>query len=47
MSWIIVFATKKQSDVKKIDKRSLIFLILSGMQLAHHGFAIIRLYKMD
>ena len=31
MSWIIVFATKKQSDVKKIDKRSLIFLILSGI----------------
>ena len=31
MSWIIVFATKKQSDVKKIDKRSLIFLILSGV----------------
>ena len=31
MSWIIVFATKKQGDVKKIDKRSLIFLILSGI----------------
>ena len=31
MAWIIVFATKKQSDVKKIDKRSLIFLILSGV----------------
>ena len=31
MSWIIVFATKKQSDVKKIDKRNLIFLILSGI----------------
>lgn len=31
MAWVIVFATKKQSDVKKIDKRSLIFLILSGI----------------
>ena len=31
MSWIIVFATKKQSDVKKIDKNSLIFLIFSGI----------------
>ena len=31
MSWIIVFATKKQRDIKKIDKRSLIFLILSGV----------------
>ena len=30
MAWIIVFATKKQSDVKKIDKKSLLFLILSG-----------------
>ena len=25
------FATKKQSDVKKIDKKSLLFLILSGI----------------
>lgn len=31
MAWIIVFATKKQSDVKKIGKRSLLFLILSGI----------------
>ena len=31
MSWIIVFATKKQGDVKKIDKNSLIFLIFSGI----------------
>lgn len=31
MAWIIVFATKKQRDIKKIDKRSLIFLILSGI----------------
>lgn len=31
MAWIIVFATKKQRDIKKIDKISLIFLILSGV----------------
>ncbi len=31
MAWIIVFATKKQRDIKRIDKRSLIFLILSGV----------------
>lgn len=31
IAWIIVFATKKQRDIKKIDKRSLIFLILSGV----------------
>ena len=31
MAWIIVFATKKQSDIKKIGKRSLLFLILSGI----------------
>lgn len=31
MAWIIVFATKKQRDIKKIDKKSLIFLILSGV----------------
>ena len=31
MAWIIVFATKKQSDVKKIDKKSLLFLISSGI----------------
>lgn len=31
MAWIIVFATKKQSDIKKIDKKSLLFLILSGI----------------
>lgn len=31
MAWIIVFVTKKQGDIKKIDKRSLIFIILSGI----------------
>lgn len=31
MAWIIVFSAKKQRDIKKIDKRSLIFLILSGV----------------
>ena len=31
MAWIIVFITKKQGDVKKIDRKSLIFLVLSGI----------------
>lgn len=31
MAWVIVFVTQKQNDVKKIDKRSLIFIILSGI----------------
>ena len=31
MAWVIVFVTQKQNDVKKIDKRSLIFIILSAI----------------
>lgn len=31
MAWSIVFITKKQNDIKNIDKRSLIFIILSGL----------------
>lgn len=31
MAWIIVFVTKKQGDIKNIDKRSLVFIILSGI----------------
>ena len=31
MAWIIVFITKKQGDVKKINKKGLIFLLLSGV----------------
>lgn len=30
MAWIIVFLQKKQSEIKNIDKRSWVFLILSG-----------------
>lgn len=30
MAWIIVFVTRKQNTIKNIDKRSWIFLILSG-----------------
>lgn len=30
MAWIIVFMQKKQGEIKSIDKRSWIFLILSG-----------------
>lgn len=31
MAWIIVFVTKKQGDIKKIDKKNLIFIVLSGI----------------
>lgn len=31
MAWIVVFATKKQSEIKNIDKRSWKFLLLSGL----------------
>lgn len=31
MAWIVVFVTKKQSEVKNIDKRSWKFLLLSGL----------------
>ena len=31
MAWILVFATKKQRDIRKIDKMSLIFIVLSGI----------------
>lgn len=31
MAWIVVFVTKKQSDIKNIDKKSWIFICLSGI----------------
>lgn len=31
MAWVVVFVTKKQGDVKNIDKTSWIFIILSGI----------------
>lgn len=31
MSWIVVFVTKKQSGINKIEKKSWIFLVLSGI----------------
>lgn len=31
MAWIVVFVTKKQSEIKNIDKRSWKFLLLSGL----------------
>ena len=31
MAWIVVFVTKKQGEIKNIDKKSWIFLILSGL----------------
>ncbi|MFT3983343.1 MAG: EamA family transporter [Lachnospiraceae bacterium] len=31
MSWIVVFVTKKQSSVRTIDRKSLLFICLSGI----------------
>lgn len=31
MSWIIVFISKKQGEIKNIDKKSWVFLLLSGL----------------
>ena len=31
MAWIVVFVTKSNKEIKKIDKRSLKFIILSGI----------------
>ena len=33
MAWIVVFVTKKQGDIKNIDKKSWVFIGLSGMLL--------------
>ena len=31
MAWVMVFVTKKQSELKKIDRKSMIFICLSGL----------------
>ena len=31
MSWIMVFVTKKQGELKKIDRKSMVFICLSGL----------------
>lgn len=31
MAWVVVFMTKKQGEIKKIDKKSWIFICLSGV----------------
>lgn len=31
MAWVVVFLTKKQSKIKEIDKKSLMFICLSGL----------------
>lgn len=31
MAWVVVFLTKKQGAIKKIDRRSLLFICLSGV----------------
>lgn len=31
MAWVMVFVTKKQGELKKIDRRSMLFICLSGL----------------
>lgn len=31
MAWVVVFITKKQGEIKEIDKKSLLFICLSGL----------------
>ena len=31
MAWVMVFVTKKQSDVRRIPRRELVFILLSGL----------------
>lgn len=31
MAWVMVFVTKKQSEIKTIDKKSMVFICLSGL----------------
>ena len=31
MAWVVVFATKKQSSVRTLDRKSLLFICLSGI----------------
>ena len=31
MAWIMVFVTKKQGELKKIDRKSMVFICLSGL----------------
>lgn len=42
MSWIVVFVTKKQNTIKDIDKKSWLFIILSGFAT---GFSWLCYYK--
>ena len=40
MAWVVVFVTKKQNDVKYLDRKELRYIVLSG-------FAITGLYRLD
>lgn len=42
MAWLVVFVTKKQGDIKNIDKRSWKFMLLSGLTT---GFSWLCYYK--
>ena len=42
MAWVVVFMTNKQKEIKYIDKRSLIFICMSGLTT---GFSWLCYYK--
>ena len=42
MSWIVVFVTNNQQDIKKIDKKNICFIILSGVST---GLSWLAYYK--
>ena len=47
MAWIVVFVTKKQTEIKNIDKKSWKFLIFSGLTTGLSWLCYYKHYKMD
>lgn len=45
MAWLMVFVTGKQSEIKTISKRNMLFICLSGLTTGCHGCVIIRLCR--
>lgn len=47
MSWLMVFITNAQSGITNINKKSWIFLILSGLEPVLRGFVTTKQYKSE
>ena len=47
MAWLMVFVKNKQSQIKDVDRKELLFIILSGLQQEDLGYVSIVLYRMD